>query len=91
MAWAGSKEFSTPRPRAVAGISCIRPWAPAGLTARGLKPDSCFATAASSSPGTPVRAAAPLIRSAYGVEAGTRAEIPAFPQLQRQRRPGRCR
>ena len=46
-AWLGSKGSPTPRPAAVAGISCIRPWAPAGLTAPASYPDSWWATAAS--------------------------------------------
>ena len=46
-ACAGSKGF-TPSDAAVVGMSCMRPSAPAGLTAFGLKPDSCFATAARS-------------------------------------------
>src|SRR5471032_2559589 len=57
MALAGSKAF-TPRPDAVDGMSCMRPWAPAELTALVLKPDSCLATAANREAGTPVRAEA---------------------------------
>src|SRR5436309_6042865 len=73
-AWDGSSGF-TPRPAAVLGISCIRPWAPAGLTARALYPDSTFATAASSFGETPYFAPAWLNRLPYGTEASPLATL----------------
>ena len=44
--WTGSAESVTPRPRAVDGINCIRPRAPAPETAFGLNFDSVSMTAA---------------------------------------------
>ena len=60
----------------MAGISCIRPCAPAGLVARGLKPDSCLATAAS-------RSARDAVLLRRGLEQRRRTACP--------RRPGRGR
>ena len=48
----GSSGF-TPRDRAVDGMNCMSPSAPAGEVAWALKPDSCEATAASSDGSTP--------------------------------------
>src|ERR1700679_92947 len=38
----GTKELVTPRLEAVAGMSCMRPWAPARETARALPFDSAW-------------------------------------------------
>src|SRR5688500_15033141 len=69
MACCGSNELVTPRPRAVAGMSCISPCAPALLTAFGLYPDSTLATAASSFGDTSYLAPALRNMSAYGTPA----------------------
>ena len=51
------------------GISCVRPLAPAGLSALGLKLDSWRMSALSSAGSTPWRAAAASISAAKGVAA----------------------
>src|SRR5689334_6615087 len=61
----------TPRPAAVAGISCVRPRAPAGEPASALKPDSCLTRPASSAGSRPLALAAAVISAAYGVPAGS--------------------
>src|SRR5689334_6523064 len=69
--WTGSSTLVTPRPAAVAGISCVRPRAPAGEPASGLKPDSCLTRPASSAGAMPLALAAAVISAAYGVPAGS--------------------
>ena len=70
MALAGSVA-STPSEAAVAGISCIRPIAPAGLTASGRYEDSTKPTAARMVGEMPWRSPAATNSAAYGVPAGT--------------------
>ena len=53
IAWRGSLASVTPRPRAVAGINCISPLAPACETAPGLNFDSVSITAAIRAGSTP--------------------------------------
>ena len=65
-----AKTSFTPKRRAVSGISCIRPLAPLGDTARGLKPDSTAITAASSDSGSAWRCAAARISPDSGAAAG---------------------
>src|SRR5919202_1295581 len=60
------------RRRAVLGMSCISPCAPAGETACALKPDSASITPATSAGSTPWRRAASVTRLPYcpGTAAG---------------------
>lgn len=64
MFWAGSKGSATLKRSAVAGISCIRPWAPLWETALGLKADSAWTMALTKASSTPKRAAAARISAA---------------------------
>ena len=64
---------STPSPRAVEGMSCIRPRAPAPLTAERLNPLSTLATAASSAGETPCRRPACSNRLRYAAGAAASA------------------
>ena len=73
--WTGSRTLVTPRPAAVAGISCVRPRAPAGEPASALKPDSCLTRPASSAGSRPLAFAAAVISAAYGVPAGS-SDVP---------------
>src|SRR5215211_150081 len=68
MAWAGT-DGSTPSAAAVPGMSWVRPRAPAGLPASGLKFDSWRMSPRSSAGSTPYLAAAASISAAYGVAA----------------------
>src|SRR5688572_12488302 len=67
----GSSTLVTPRPAAVAGISCARPRAPAGEPALGLKPDSCLIRPASNAGSRPLDLAAAVISAANGVPEGS--------------------
>src|SRR2546429_622277 len=57
----GSKGSPTPRVAAVAGMSCISPWAPRGETARGLNRDSISTIVATRFSGTSYRVATSLM------------------------------
>src|SRR3954469_7158136 len=76
MLCAGSLGFVTPRPAAVAGMSCVRPVAPAGDLASALKFDSWRMSPRSSAGSTPLRAAAASISAANGVAAPVVAVVP---------------
>src|ERR1051326_2882113 len=71
----GRKTSCTPWEEAVAGMSCMRPQAPFGETARRLKSDSARIIALTSAYSTPWRAAISRMRSSYAVGsvAATRA------------------
>src|SRR3954462_8975581 len=79
--WAGSNGFETPRPRAVAGMSCVRPCAPAPEPACGLNPDSCLIRPASSAGSIPLAWAAAVISLAYGTLAGRLEPVAAAPPV----------
>jgi len=59
-------ESVTPRVAAVAGMSCISPWAPRGETARGLNWDSISTIAATRFSGTSYRVADERTRAGRG-------------------------
>jgi hypothetical protein len=54
----GSKGLPTPKRCAVAGISCIRPWAPTRDSAFGLNADSAWMMARTIASSTPYSRAA---------------------------------
>ncbi len=68
----GSKASPTPKRRAVAGISCISPWAPFEDTARWSNSDSAWITALTRSVETPNAAAASKMCRSHSPLYGTR-------------------
>ena len=75
--WRASKLSVTPNRRAVAGVSCISPLAPAVETASRSKSDSTWMMARTRSRLTPCRAAAASMRASNSVLAEGRSRKPA--------------